>query len=165
MKYTNEQKRILSFCRKYKGVTIDFSDDLVKVSVNGKDCIGTLNNGNNVTYARIGDFLIANATLKSVGRPKGSTKPNRKVKKTITFTADQWSKVERIQREQGLKYASHAIGLAVEAFSKNKTAYEIQSQIGNDCCICKHVEYCPNAKWDNDKLNTCEKWQISEGGE
>lgn len=119
MKYTYEQKRILSLCRKYKGVTIDFSHELVKVSVNGKDCIGTLNNGDNITYARICDFLIANATLKSVGRPKGSTKPRGKVKRDISLSADQWSKVEEIRRQQGLKYTSHAIGLAVDSFCAN----------------------------------------------
>lgn len=164
MRYTNEQKAILTLCRKYRKVHCSF--DTVK-----GEPVAILyikpnwDRDDLVPYSEVEEWLKSHTTLKSVGRPKGSVKPNRKVKKTITFTADQWSKVERIQMEQGLKYASHAIGLAVEAFSKNKTAYEIQSQIGNDCCICKHVEYCPNAKWDNDKLNTCEKWQITKGGE
>lgn len=120
MKYTNEQKRILSLCRKYKGVRVEFGIE--------KFCIYTNNGGHKFSLTDhvsfIEEWLKTNCELKQVGRPKVSVKPNRKVKKTITFTADQWSKVERIQREQGLKYASHAIGFAVEAFSETDEAYK-----------------------------------------
>lgn len=123
MKYTNEQKRILTLCRKYKGVKVTFHNDQGCAEIFVKEDFGhSVKTFFKEEYNAIENWLSEYATLKSVGRPKGSTKPNRKVKKTITFTADKWSKVERIQREQGLKYASHAIGLAVEAFSKSPTA-------------------------------------------
>lgn len=164
MRYTDEQRAILALCRKYSKVHCSFDTDngipvavlYIKPNWDRDDL---------VPYSEVESWLKKHTTLKQVGRPKGSIRPSKRVKKTITLTPETWAKVEEIKKQQGLKYASHAIGLAVEAFSKNKTAYEIQSQIGNDCCICKHVEYCPNAKWDNDKLNTCDKWQISEGGE
>lgn len=123
MKYTDEQKRILTLCRKYSKVHCSF--DTVKgepvailyIKPNwDRDDI--------VPYSEVEEWLKSHTTLKSLGRPKGSVKPNRKVKKTITFTADQWSKVEIIQKEQGLKYASHAIGLAVEAFAETDEAYK-----------------------------------------
>lgn len=117
MKYTDEQKTVLAICRKYKGVRVHFqgSHIIVSTAEYSADC---------PLISNVEAFLDEYATLKQVGRPKGSTKPSRKVKRDISLSADQWSKVEEIRRQQGLKYTSHAIGLAVEAFSETDEAYK-----------------------------------------
>lgn len=120
MRYTDEQKRILALCRKYKGVRVEFGIE--------KFCIYTKDGGHKFSLtdnvSEIEEWLKAHTTPKQVGRPKGSTSPSRKVRKFVSLSADQWSKVEEIRRQQGLKYASHAIGLAVEAFTETDEAYK-----------------------------------------
>lgn len=127
MKYTDEQKRILSLCRKYKGVEVDFTDNQypLKVCMNGR---WYYYNNATFTSGKLEEKLNERCTLKSVGRPKGSTKPSRKVRKFVSLSADQWSKVERIQREQGLKYASHAIGHCIDFFAD----YCLNEEVSNE---------------------------------
>lgn len=115
MRYTDEQRAILALCRKYKGVRVEFGIE--------KFCIYTKDGGHKFSLtdnvSAIEEWLKTNCESKQVGRPKGSIKPSGKVKRDISLSADQWSKVEEIRRTQGLKYTSHAIGLAVDSFCAN----------------------------------------------
>lgn len=125
MKYTDEQKAILSICRKYSKVVCKFHGEDIEIYIDPNwDREEWFNGYGKQTKVAIEDWLKNHATPKQVGRPKGSIKPSRKVKRDISLSADQWSKVEEIRRTQGLKYTSHAIGLAVEAFSETDEAYK-----------------------------------------
>lgn len=127
MKYTDEQKRILALCRKYSKVHCSF-DTMDGRPVARLYIKPNWDRDDFVPYSEVEEWLKKHSKLKSVGRPKGSTKPSSKVKRDISLSADKWSKVERIQREQGLKYASHAIGHCIDFFAD----YCLNEEVSNE---------------------------------
>lgn len=115
MKYTDEQKAILALCKQYSKVHCSFdTDNGIPVAVLyikphwDRDDL--------VPYSEVEAWLKSHTTLKAVGRPKYSFKPSKVIKKTISVSPETWAKVEEIRKQQGLRFASHAIGLAVEVF-------------------------------------------------
>lgn len=84
MKYTDEQRAILALCRKYKGVKVEFG--IEKFCIYTKDGGHKFSLSDNVSESE--EWLKSHATLKQVGRPKGSTKPSKKVKRVLSLTKE-----------------------------------------------------------------------------
>lgn len=96
MKYTDEQKAIINTCGKYKGVKVEFGIE--------KFCIYTNDGGHKFSLtdnvSEIEEWLKTNCELKQVGRPKGSIKPSRKVKRILSLTKEADEQLIELARQR-----------------------------------------------------------------
>lgn len=115
MAYTDEQKKILALCQKYRGVRVQFFNSTAKqfhIIIDGKFSLL-----DNMEIGYIENWLNAHAFLKQVGRPKGWRKDNPKKTAKVTLTPEQWQVIERIQAENGFKYHSQAIAMCIDFYN------------------------------------------------
>ncbi len=118
MAYTDEQKKIVALCRKYKGVICKF-DELLKDRFHihcGRNYLPVYSN-KMADIDNVRSWLDAYATLKQVGRPKGWRKENPKKTAKVTLTPEQWQVIEKIQAENGFKYHSQAIAMCIDFYN------------------------------------------------
>lgn len=117
MKYTDEQRAILALCRKYSKVHCSFEKDFEGRPVARLYIKPNWDRDDFVPYSEIEKWLKSHATLKQVGRPKGSVKStSRRIKKTITLDYEQWAKADCVCRNFGFKFISHGIGHCIDVF-------------------------------------------------
>lgn len=154
MKYTNEQKRILALCRKYKGVKPVFFDHNLSFNILYKDNYYYFNN-KHLKNGKLEEWLKTNCELKQVGRPKGSTKPSRKVKRVLSLTKEADEQLSELaEREKSSRSA--VISEIVSEKHKN---------ICKDCYYSGVGIYCVRNSWTEPfKDGGCEHFS-KKGGE
>lgn len=102
MKYTSEQKRIHALCRKYKGVDVTFHNEqgCAELFVKEKDGDYYVKTFFKEEYNAIEGWLSAHATPKAVGRPKGSIRPSKRVKRTLSLSKEADEQLNELARQR-----------------------------------------------------------------